>query len=103
VRQFKVLNTLAQLELLLRELRSFARRIILFGSCTDGTDTANSDVDLFILAAERSPVMAAISHCPLDRPIQPVVVNNQELAAMKQAEPAFYAQAQRGIVLWETI
>jgi DNA-binding transcriptional ArsR family regulator len=103
VRQFKVLDTLAWLEPLLRELRPLARRVVLFGSCAEGTDAANSDVDLFILAADRSQVMAAISHCRFDRPIQPIVINNQELAAMKQAETAFYAQVQRGIVLWEAI
>ena len=103
VRQFKVLDTIARLEPLLQELRSLARRILLFGSCAMGTDTADSDVDLFILAPDRSQVMAAISHFRFDRPIQPVVVNGQELAAMKQQDPAFYARVQRGITLWEMI
>jgi hypothetical protein len=47
--------------------------------------------------------MAAIRHFRFARRIQPVVVNNQELAAMRQEEPAFYAQVKRGIVLWEAI
>jgi hypothetical protein len=47
--------------------------------------------------------MAAISHCHFDQRTQPVVVNNQELAAMRQEKPAFYAQVKRGIVLWEAI
>jgi predicted nucleotidyltransferase len=100
VRQFKVLNTIAQLEPLLKELRSLTRQIILFGSCAEGSDTADSDVDLFILAPDRSQVMAAISHHRFERPIQPVIVNNQEFVVMKEAEPSFYAQVQRGIVLW---
>jgi DNA-binding transcriptional ArsR family regulator len=50
VRYFKVLDTIARLEPLLRELRPLARRIVLFGSCAEGTDTADSDVDPFILA-----------------------------------------------------
>lgn len=103
VRQFKVLDTVARLEPLLRELRPLARRVILFGSCAEGTDMADSDVDLFILASDRGQVMAVISHRRLDRAIQPVVANNQEWAGMKQEEPAFYAQVQRGIVLWEAI
>ena len=103
VRQFKVLDTIARLEPLLQELRPLARRILLFGSCAVGTDTADSDVDLFILAPDRSQVMGAISHFRFDRPIQPVVVNGQELAAMKQQDPAFYARVRRGIILWETI
>jgi len=47
--------------------------------------------------------MAVISHRRFDRPIQPLVMNHQELATMKQEEPAFYAQVQRGIVLWEAM
>ena len=100
VRQFKVLNTTAQLEPLLRSLRPLARQVTLFGSCAQGSDTAESDVDLFILASDRSQAMAAIGHFSSDRRIQPVVVSNQEFAAMKEREPAFYAQVQRGIVLW---
>ena len=55
------------------------------------------------VASDRSQVMAATSHFHFDRRIQLVVVNSQELAAMKQEERAFYAQVKRGIVLWETI
>jgi DNA-binding transcriptional ArsR family regulator len=101
VRQFKVLGTIARLEPLLRELRSLARRVILFGSCAQGTNTAASDVDLFILASERRPLLDAIRSLQVDWPIQPVVANNQELAALKEGDPAFYKQIQRGIVLWE--
>lgn len=101
VRQFKVLDTIAQLEPLLARLRPVSRRVVLFGSCAQGTDTADSDVDLFILTPDRSKVMKIISHNNLSRPVQPVIVSNQELAAMKQNDQTFYGQVQRGIVLWE--
>jgi predicted nucleotidyltransferase len=100
VRQFKVLNTIAKLEPLLRELRPLAHQIILFGSCAEGSDTPDSDVDLFILASDRSRVMAVISRHRFERLIQPVIVNNQEFVAIKEEEPSFYAQVQRGTVLW---
>jgi DNA-binding transcriptional ArsR family regulator len=101
VRQFKVLNTITQLEPLLQALRPLTRQITLFGSCAEGIDTADSDVDLFILTSDRSQVMKIISRHGFKRPIQPVVLNNQELAAMKEQEAAFYVQVQRGIVLWK--
>jgi len=100
VRQFKVLNSIAELEPLLKALRPLARQVTLFGSCAEGTDTTASDVDLFILAPERSQVMVAISHHSSKRRIQPVILNSQELAAMKDREASFYTQVQRGIVLW---
>jgi predicted nucleotidyltransferase len=101
VRQFKVLSTVARLEPLLQALRPLARQVILFGSCAHGTDTADSDVDLFILAADRRRTITALSQFSIGRRIQPMVVDNQELAALKEKETPFYAQVQKGIVLWE--
>jgi DNA-binding transcriptional ArsR family regulator len=101
VRQFKVLSAVARLEPILQELRPLAQRVILFGSSAKGDDTVESDVDLFILAGDRGQVMAVLRQHSSVRPIQPVIVNSQELAAMKEDEPAFYAQVQQGITLWE--
>ena len=100
VRQFKILGTIARLEPLLRTLRPLARRVVLYGSCAEGTDTEDSDIGLFILAQDRSPVLAAIrGHT--DRPIQLTVVDQQELVALKEREATYYRQVQRGIDLWE--
>lgn len=101
VRQFKVLDTIARLEPLLAKLRPLSHRVVLFGSCAQGTDTADNNVDLFILAADRSQVMALIGYSNFNRLVRPVAVNNQELAAMKQNDWSFYQQVRQGIVLWE--
>jgi len=101
VRQFKVLDNLAQLEPLLKDLRPLARHVTLFGSCAQGTNTSESDVDLFILSADRSQVMTLISHQYADYHIQPVILNSQELAALKEKDAAFYDQVRQGILLWE--
>ncbi len=102
VRQFKVLDVIAQLEPLLEQLRPLSRRIVLFGSCAQGTGTDDSDIDLFILAPERSRIMAVISHSDLAQSVQPIIVNNQEFVAMKENDRVFYEQLQQGIVLWES-
>ncbi len=103
VRQFKVLDTIAHLEPLMSALRPLARQIILFGSCAEGTNTIKSDIDLFILASDRSRAMTVISRFSSSRLIQPIIVDNQELAALKEKDAAFYAQVKRGLVLWEAI
>lgn len=102
VRQFKVLDTIAQLEPLLHQLRPLSRRIVLFGSCARGTDTTDSDIDLFILASDRKQVIAMISQADLGRPVQPVIVNNQEFITMKENDHAFYDRVQQGIMLWDS-
>lgn len=101
VRQFKVLDTIVSLEGLLYRLRPLARRIILFGSCAQGTDSAESDVDLFILTAEREAVRAVVRENRMERALQVVIADLQELVELKERDATFYAEIQRGLVLWE--
>jgi predicted nucleotidyltransferase len=99
--QFKKLDTLASIEPMLAELRPLSRQIILFGSRADGTNVETSDIDLFILSAEREKVMKIIGRYGMKLPIQAVVMNNQELVEMKEKDAAFHAQVKRGLALWE--
>jgi predicted nucleotidyltransferase len=99
--QFKKLDTLASIEPMLAELRPLSRQIILFGSRADGTNVETSDIDLFILSAEREKVMKIIGRYGMKLPIQAVVMNNQELVEMKEKDAAFHAQVKRGMTLWE--
>jgi len=101
VRQFKTLDTLASLEPLLKELRPLSRQIILFGSRANGTNTHESDIDLFILSQEREKVIKAISRHLTRLPIQPVIMNTQEMVESKEKDSAFHAQVKRGVVVWE--
>lgn len=99
--QFKKLDTLASIEPMLAELRSLSRQVILFGSRADGSNTEASDIDLFILSAQREKVMKIIGRYKMSLPVQPVVMNNQELVEMKEKDAAFHAQVKRGMVIWE--
>ena len=55
VKQLKIaINTFA-LKKLVDNLKSYSRRVVLFGSCSQGTDTKESDVDLLIVAMEKEP------------------------------------------------
>jgi len=101
VRHFKTLDTLASLEPLLQNLRPVSRQIILFGSSADGTNTAASDIDLFVLSSERGKVMSVISRYQATLPIQPVILNNQEWVESKEKDATFYTQVKRGIAIWE--
>jgi len=101
IRQFKVLDTLANLEPLLEDLRLLTRQVILFGSCAEGTNTARSDIDMFILTPERRQVVALVSRYSSHLPIQPVIMDNQELAVLKEKDVTFHDQIKQGILLWE--
>lgn len=101
VRQFKVWETTAQLVPILARLASVARRVVLFGSAAQGIDTAESDLDLFIVGPDKRPIRQALAPSIGGRRIQVVVVTEQELASLKKEDSAFYAQVREGLVLLE--
>ncbi len=103
-RQFKVLVNVYALRELLRQIKEDSRRIIMFGSCAEGTDVKESDIDLFVLASEKESIRRKISEFnrKSERKIAPIVVSANEFAKMKREDRALYENVERGIVLWET-
>ncbi len=103
VRQFKVLTNIYALRKLLEALRQHSRRIILFGSCAQGTDVKESDIDLFVLSSENKLVRNKINEFNKNkgRKITPVVVGANEFTKLKREEKPFYENIERGIMLWE--
>jgi len=102
----KKLVNLLLIESLVEELKNASNRIILYGSCAQGTDTSESDLDLFIVSNNKDRALEAISNFKFpkgfeDIHIQAVVKTPVELLQMKGPEQAFVEEAERGIVLWE--
>jgi len=104
VRQFKAFVNVYTLKHLVDMLKQHSRRIILFGSCSQGTDVKESDLDLFILASEKAYVRNKISEFnrKSERKIAPIVVDANEFASLKKEDKPLYENIQRGIMLWET-
>lgn len=103
-RQFKILRNTFTLKRLVDSLKVHSNKIILFGSASQGTDTRESDIDLFILSSEKEEVSREISSMnkKLDRRINPIVVDSNEFAKMKRDDRPLYDNIDRGIVLWQT-
>jgi len=106
VTEFKKLINMMLIELLTEELKNITSRIVLFGSCAQGTDTSESDLDLFIVSNGREQVTEVISNFTFpqgfeDIHIQPVIKNPTELLGAGESEQAFLEEVERGIVLWE--
>ena len=104
--EFKKLVNMMLIEPLTKDLKALAHRIILYGSCAQGTDISQSDLDLFIVSDDREQVMQAIESFTFPRgfeniSIQPVIKTPLELLEIKETEQAFLEEVERGIVLWE--
>jgi len=103
----KLVNT-TQVEPLIEKLKNISSRIVLYGSCAQGIDNSQSDLDLFIVSNDKEGVMEAISNFSFsqgfeDIHIQPVIKGPAELIEAGESEQTFIEEVEQGIVLWEKV
>ena len=108
ITELKKLINMMLIEPLIEELKEMANKIVLYGSCAQGTDTSQSDLDLFIVSSDRERVMRAIDAFSFPRGfesihIQPLVRSPVELLETGESEQAFLEEVEQGIVLWEKV
>ena len=104
VRQMKAAENIWRLRPFIRQLKDSARKIMLFGSCAEGTDVAESDIDILILTDDKSAAKATVSMFDRksERRIAPIIVDTPEFAEMRNEDKPLFERIDRGIVLWET-
>jgi len=106
--ELKKMINLMLIEPLVEELKKISNRIVLYGSCALGTDTSESDLDLFVVSSSKKDVLNAISNFKFPRGyenihIQTVIKTPVELLEAEEPEQAFIEEVERGIVLWERV
>ena len=106
ITEFKKLINIILVEPLVEELKNISSRIVLYGSCAQGSDTSQSDLDLFIVSDDKEEVTEAIGNFRFpqgfeDIHIQSVIKSPVELLEGGESEQAFIEEVERGIVLWE--
>jgi len=102
-RQFKVLFNVLALDDLVDQIKQTSEKVVLFGSCAEGTDVEESDIDLFVLSSDVEVVKSKISKYErmFDRRISPIVVDSRGFAKIKSKDKSLYERISRGIRLWE--
>jgi predicted nucleotidyltransferase len=108
LRLYKTLNTVLNIASLVSRFKPSSRRVILFGSCAQGTNTEESDLDLFVVSGTRNEVLDTVARfAPRNRygyaEIKPVIKNPAEWARMESDDPVFFGEVQKGIVLFEKV
>jgi predicted nucleotidyltransferase len=104
VKQFKILINTFALKPLTDMLKEVSKRIVLFGSCSQGTDTKESDIDILVVTNEKDIVAQIISgfNRKNERRVAPITVDFNEYVLLKKDDKPLYENIERGIVLWET-
>ncbi len=103
IKQAKVLLNVGGVNGLVHSLRKIATRIVLFGSCAEGTDTPESDIDILIVAEEKKHAMVQVRSFNRSsaRPVSPIIVNTEEFTRLKREDRPLFERIEKGVVLWE--
>ncbi len=101
IKQFKVLKNVLALRPLVTKLKLLSKRIVLYGSTGRGENDPSSDIDLFILSQEPEAVKKTMVSIKTRQKIQSVIKTPSEFASFREKEKTYYAEVDRGIVLWE--
>lgn len=103
-KQFKILLNINALCEMVEQLRGYAKRVILFGSCAEGMNVKGSDIDLLILSEENKKVREITSAYSdkLNKKVSPVVMTANEFRQLRSKDRPLYERTIKGIVLWES-
>lgn len=103
VRQFKVFLNVFTLKDFVSRIRKHSRKVVLFGSVSQGTDVKESDIDIFILSGEKDMVRKEISQFnrKSERKIAPILVSPNEYAKLRREDKPLYENIDRGIIVWQ--
>jgi len=100
IKHFKIFVTITELNMILDSIKDKSDKIVLFGSCATGEDTADSDIDLLIISNDVNSFKDYLKKKKFSRKIQAVVVTASELIKLKENDKAFYEEVVKGITLW---
>ncbi len=103
VRQLKVLANIYALKELVDQLKQHTRKIVMFGSCSQGTDVKESDVDLLIISLDKEPVKRIVSayNQRNNKRIAAITLDTNEYIQLTQEDKPLHENIERGIALWE--
>lgn len=108
IKEFKKLINMVLLEPLVEKLKAVSNRVVLYGSCAQGTDTSKSDIDLFVVSNNKKRSSDIISKAVFPQGftnlrVKPVIKTPVELLQAGESEKAYLEEVERGIVLWENV
>jgi predicted nucleotidyltransferase len=103
---FKIFVSVSLLRSLVKNLREFASEVVLYGSCARGEDISASDIDLFVVSAEKEKVLGIIENYKFRNgfegiKIEPVVLSALDLLKREKTDKEFLSLVREGIVLWD--
>ena len=101
IRQYKILRNITLLGDIVKKIKQFAERVVLFGSCARGEDTKESDIDLLVVSRDKERLRELVPQTKDKRVIQLLIKTPQEYVNLENKEPVFFKEVETGVVLWQ--
>lgn len=101
IKELKILQNLLSIYSLIEKLKPESQKIILFGSSAKGTNTAESDIDLFVQTNNVDKVREIINSSQFKDKIQLIVKTPKEMLAINNQKPLFFQEIEKGKLIWE--
>jgi predicted nucleotidyltransferase len=101
IKYLKILQNIVTLLPLIKKFKKYSLKIVLYGSTAKGENTAESDIDIFIMTRDTDEIKEIIFKDKLREKIQYVVHTPNDFIKSKKNSPVFYSEVEKGIVLWE--
>jgi hypothetical protein len=97
LRQFKIFSTVNGLMPLVSAIMPLCSRIVLFGSCAEGRDGENSDIDLFVLTREKEKARRLLDASPR---VQAILLDPAEYSQLERNDKPLFSRINAGIEIY---
>ena len=101
IRQLRTTSAVEKLSKIIKKIEKQTKEIILFGSTSRGEQSAESDLDLFVLTNNPQEIRKIIRKERKKLPLNPIIKTPNEWGEMEIKEPEFYLEVKKGIKLYE--
>ncbi|MFH1653859.1 MAG: nucleotidyltransferase domain-containing protein [Pseudomonadota bacterium] len=101
VNQLKIMSNLIEVEELMEKIKPFCEKIILFGSRANGSNTSESDFDLFCISTKPEKIRKIIANSSIAESTQLILKTPEEMLSFSDDEPVLNDEIKKGITIWE--
>lgn len=93
LKPFKTFEVLLKIKHVVNKITPYCSKIVLFGSCSIGTNTYNSDIDLFITTMFQEDVLKFLNPYRDALNIQPIIQTPLEIASSGKDSAVFFRKS----------
>lgn len=101
IKELKILQNLLLIYPLIEKLKPESQKILLFGSSSKGTNTAESDIDLFVQTNNVKKIREIVNSSQLKDKIQLITKTPKEMLVINNEKPLFFQEIEKGKLIWE--